>query len=124
MLSYRQRLQDRIVAGDIAIDTTNKIIRHVAGMFGAINDVNQFGLPAIFAKARISGGKDKQGVAFDPAFVQEQILADAACGPEGRGLGARCTHDAARALCGEPEAAQARRGGVLLGARPSPAWPR
>jgi hypothetical protein len=37
--------------------------------------VNQFGLPTIFAKARISGGKDKQRVAFDPAFAQQKILA-------------------------------------------------
>jgi integrase len=76
VLSLRQRLQDRIVAGEIAIDTAKKIIGHVAGMFGAINDVNQYGLPDVFAKARISGGKDKQRVAFDPTFVQEQVLAD------------------------------------------------
>src|SRR5262245_30387930 len=30
------------------------IIGHVAGMFVTINDVNQLGLPALFAKARIS----------------------------------------------------------------------
>jgi hypothetical protein len=75
VLSFRQHLQDCIVAGEIAIDTANKIIGHVAGMFGTINDVNQLGLPALFAKARISGGRDTQRVAFDPAFVQEQILA-------------------------------------------------
>ncbi len=76
VLSFRQRLQDRVVGGEIVIDTANKIIGHIAGMFGTINDVNQYGLPAIFAKARISGGKDKQRVAFDPDFVQKQILAD------------------------------------------------
>jgi integrase len=76
VLSFRQHLQDRIVAGEIAIDTANKIIGHVAGMFGTINDVNQLGLPALFVKARISGGKDTQRVAFDPAFVQERIFAE------------------------------------------------
>jgi integrase len=76
VLSFRQRLQDRVVAGKIEIDTANKIIGHVAGMFGSVNDVNQYGLPAIFVKARISGGKDKQRVAFDPGFVQKQILAN------------------------------------------------
>jgi hypothetical protein len=50
VLSFRQRLQDRVVAGEIAIDTANKIIGHVAGMFCAINDVNQYGLPNVFAK--------------------------------------------------------------------------
>ena len=75
VLSFRQRLQDRVVAGEVAIDTANKVIGHVAGMFGAINDVNQYGLPNVFAKARLAGGKDKQRVAFDPRFVQERILA-------------------------------------------------
>lgn len=76
VLSFRQHLQDRVVGGEIEIDTANKIIGHVAGMFVTINEVNQYGLPAIFVKARISGGKDKQRVAFDPDFVQKQILAD------------------------------------------------
>ncbi|MGE0628883.1 MAG: tyrosine-type recombinase/integrase [Hyphomicrobiaceae bacterium] len=76
VLSFRQHLQDRIVGGEIEIDTANKLIGHVAGMFVTINEVNQYGLPAIFAKARISGGKDKQRVAFDPNFVQKRILAD------------------------------------------------
>lgn len=76
VLSFRQHLQDRVVSGKIEIDTANKIIGHVAGMFATINDVNQYGLPAIFVKVRISGGKDKQRVAFDPDFVQKQILAD------------------------------------------------
>ena len=76
VLSFRQRLQDRVVAGEIAIDTANKIIGHVAGMFGAINDVNQYGLPNVFAKARLAGGKDRQRVAFDPRYVQDRILAN------------------------------------------------
>jgi hypothetical protein len=40
---------------------------------------------------------------------------DTARGTEDQGLGDRCAHDAARRLRGEPEAAQARRGGVRLG---------
>jgi len=75
VLSFRQHLQDRIVGGEIEIDTANKIIGHIAGMFATINEVNQYGLPAVFAKARISGGKDKQRVAFDPDFVRQRILA-------------------------------------------------
>jgi hypothetical protein len=35
---FSERLQDRIVAGEIAIDTANKIVGHVAGMFAAINE--------------------------------------------------------------------------------------
>jgi hypothetical protein len=89
VLSFRQRLQDRVVGGEIRIDTANKIIGHVAGTFGAINDVNQYGLPGIFAKARISGGKDQQRVAFDHCFVQGKILADGLfddLNPEARGI--------------------------------------
>jgi hypothetical protein len=76
VLSFRQHLQNRIVGGEIEIDTANKMIGHVAGMFSTINEVNQCGLPAVFAKARISGGKDKQRVAFDPDFVRKRILAN------------------------------------------------
>jgi hypothetical protein len=90
VLSLRQRLLDRVVGGEIVVDTAaNKIIGHVAGMFGAINDVNQYGLPGVFAKVRISGGKDRQRVAFDPGFVQARILASGLfddLNPEARGI--------------------------------------
>ncbi|WP_334150964.1 tyrosine-type recombinase/integrase [Hyphomicrobium sp.] len=76
VIAFRQHLLDRIIGEEIEIDTANKIIGHVSGMFVTINDVNQYGLPAVFAKARISGGKDKQRVAFDPKFVQTRILAE------------------------------------------------
>jgi hypothetical protein len=40
------------------------------------NESKQQNLPPIFDRVRIRGGKDNQRVAFAPAFVQEQILAD------------------------------------------------
>lgn len=63
--AFRQHLLERIVGEEIEIDTANKIIGHVSRMFVTINEINQYRLPDIFGKARISGGKHKQHVAFD-----------------------------------------------------------
>jgi integrase len=75
-LAFRSFWQERIVSGEVEIDTANKSIGRISSMFRAINENKQFGLPAIFENLRIGGGKDKQRVAFAPEFVQLKILAD------------------------------------------------
>lgn len=45
-------------------------------MFKAVDESKQLGLPKTFDNLRISGGKDKQRVAFAPDFVQSKILAE------------------------------------------------
>lgn len=75
-LALRSYWQKRILAGEIAIDTANKNIGRVAGMFRAIDQTRQLGLPPHFDALTITGGIDKQRVAFDPKFVQTALFAD------------------------------------------------
>jgi len=75
-LKLRTHWQDRVVAGEVAIRTANKIMGHAATMFRAINETRQLNLPPIFERVRIGGGKMGQRLAFAPAFVQSRILAE------------------------------------------------
>jgi len=74
-LALRAYWQKRILAGEIAIDTANKNIGRVGGMFKAIDQHRQLGLPPHFENLSFSGGGDKQRVAFDPGFVQKSLFA-------------------------------------------------
>ena len=76
VLAFRSFWQERIVNGEVEIDTANKSIGRVASMFKAIEENKQLGLSRIFDNLRIGGGKDKQRVAFAPEFVQLRILAE------------------------------------------------
>jgi integrase len=75
-LAFRSFWQERIVSGEVAIDTANKSIGRISSMYRTINENRQLGLAAIFENLRIGGGKDKQRVAFAIGFVQERILAE------------------------------------------------
>lgn len=75
-LAFRSYWQERIVKGEVEIDTANKCIGRVSSMFRAIDESKQLGLPKIFDNLRIGGGKDKQRVAFAPDLVQTKFLAD------------------------------------------------
>jgi integrase len=75
-LRLRSHWQDRVVAGEVEIGTANKCIGHISTMFRAINESKQLNLPSIFERVRIQGGRDKQRVAFAPAFVQERFLVE------------------------------------------------
>lgn len=86
-LALRAHWQARVIKGEVEIDTANKGINRVSGMFQAINENRMLGLPAIFDKTSIRGGKEKQRVAFSPAFVQAKFMADgvfATLNPEAR----------------------------------------
>ena len=65
VLALRKHWQDRVVRGEVEADTGNKNIGRVGWMFRTINDDRMLGLPPIFARAGIAGGKDKQRVAFN-----------------------------------------------------------
>jgi integrase len=76
VLAVRRYWQDRILRGEVEVDTGNKNITRVGAMFRAVNENLMLGLGPIFEKTTISGGRDKQRVAFKPDFVQEKILAE------------------------------------------------
>jgi integrase len=75
-LAFRAYWQERIVTGEVVIDTANKCVGRVSSMFKAIDESKQLGLPKVFDKLRIGGGKDNQRVAFVPEHVQTKILAE------------------------------------------------
>jgi integrase len=75
-LALRAFWQNRAVAREVAIDTANKNIGRIGAMYQAINDHRQLGLKPLFERLRITGGKDKQRVAFAPELVQTRFLAE------------------------------------------------
>jgi hypothetical protein len=75
-LTLRSHWQDRVLQGEIEVDTANKVIGSIAGMFRVINENKMLGLPSIFEKTSIRGGKQNQRVAFTPAFVQQMFMTD------------------------------------------------
>lgn len=75
-LNLRALLEKRIVEGKIEIETANKYMGRVSGMYRMINDNRQLDLGAIFANIRIAGGEKKQRVAFAPEVVRDKFLAD------------------------------------------------
>jgi hypothetical protein len=75
-LAFRSYWQARILAGEVEVDTGNKSIGHVAGMVRVINETKTPGLPAIFERTSITGGKQKQRVAYVAEFVQAAFMAE------------------------------------------------
>lgn len=72
----RTHWNDRVLKGEVRINSANRQIRQVSGLYAALKDFNQIDGPGIFDKLLITGGKDGKRAAFDPAFVQRHYLAD------------------------------------------------
>jgi len=63
---------------DIVTRTANKQISHVNRMIKELNRKLRLGLPSLFADMALRGEKKVTRPAFDPAWVQDRILADGA----------------------------------------------
>lgn len=74
-LLFRKWWQDRIIADGVEIATANKNIAYISKMLKAVARSHQLNLPPVFADLRIEGATERQRAAFDPAFVQDNILA-------------------------------------------------
>lgn len=79
-LALRAYWQQRIVKGEVEIDTANRSIGHVKVIYAAINESQQLELPPLFDKLRFRGAQEKQRVAFAAEFVQNRILCEGALG--------------------------------------------
>lgn len=77
-LDFRIWWQDRVIDEGLMIETANRDIGHLANMFRNINQAHRLGMEPVFAELRIAGGHDGQRSAFEPVFIQSQLLADAA----------------------------------------------
>jgi integrase len=76
VLQLRTYWQDKALKGQITVESANKYIGRISSMCNDINSHRQLGLAEIFRKSLLPGGEQRQRVAFDPAFVQDHILAD------------------------------------------------
>lgn len=77
-LALRDYWQKRIVAGEVQIGHANKEMGGVRKVLRVVEDARQLGIPDVFGKLRIEGGKEKQRAAYDPDFIQNVILAEGA----------------------------------------------
>ncbi len=75
-LALRSYYQERIVSGEVEIDTANKYMGRVSAMLKQVNKTRQLDVAEILAGLRFDGAQKKQRVAYAPAFVQERFLAE------------------------------------------------
>jgi len=75
VLQFREYLQQRVAKGEITIESANKYIGGLSGMYDKTSSHWQLDYPAIFKKSILSGGGYSQRVAFDTRFVEAEIFA-------------------------------------------------
>jgi integrase len=75
VIQLREYWQARVLRGEITIESANKYIAYISGMYNEINAYRQLGFPEIFRKSTLPGGKYHRRVAFDAKFVENKILA-------------------------------------------------
>lgn len=76
--TFRLWWQSRIENEGLEIDTANKDIGHISKMLTGVDIFHQLGLPPVFQRLRIEGGKAGQRAAFEQSWIQEKILATGA----------------------------------------------
>jgi len=74
--AFRKHWQKRIDDGEIRINSANRQIRNVSGLYSVLKDYHQVDGPRIFERIRIPGGEEGKRIPFDPAFVQMHYLAE------------------------------------------------
>lgn len=77
-LDFRAWWVDRIEVEGLQIETANKDIGHLNGMFRELDEHYRMGMAQPFDRMRLKGGTTGQRTAFEPAFVQGRILAPGA----------------------------------------------
>lgn len=73
---FRAHWQQRALAGEVQINSANRSIRQVAGLYRSISSFHQFEQRNPFEGTHIPGGRDGKRLAYDPAYVQERFLAE------------------------------------------------
>lgn len=73
-LDFREWWHARILSEGLEIQTANKDFSHINKMMRTVDRRHRLDLSPVFRELRLEGGEDKQRSAYDPKFVQEQIL--------------------------------------------------
>jgi integrase len=79
----------RVEEGDVRINSANREIREISGLYSTIRTYHQIDGPEIFSKLLIPGGEEGKRMPFDPDFVQREYLAQGrfdCLNPEARGI--------------------------------------
>lgn len=71
---FRQHFQSRVLNNEIEINSANRAMNTVAGLYSVIANFYQYEVKNPFTGTRILGGQDGKRVPFDPAFIQSHIL--------------------------------------------------
>jgi integrase len=85
--ALRKYWQGRIDAGEVRINTANRQIRQLSGLYSTLKDYHQVDGQGIFERIWIPGGEEGKRIPFDPDFVQTHYLAEgqfAKLNPEAR----------------------------------------
>ena len=85
--AYRKYWQKRIEQSEVRINSANRNMRHVSGLYSVVKDFHQVEGLNIFERIRIPGGEEGKRISFDADFVQKHYLAEgqfAELNPEAR----------------------------------------
>jgi integrase len=77
-LDYREWWQQRVLAGEINAKSANKSMGMLSRMFKEMSIRRRLNLPDIFKGLRLRGEADNARPPFDPAFIQNTLLAEGA----------------------------------------------
>ncbi|WP_414463287.1 hypothetical protein [Hyphomicrobium sp. DY-1] len=72
---FRAHWQERAIKGQVQINSANRRMRAVAGLYKAIHSFHQLDQKNPFTAIRIPGGRDGKRVPYPPSFVQNHFLA-------------------------------------------------
>lgn len=74
--TLRKHWQTRIQKSEIRINSANREIRNISGLYSTIKTYHQIDGPKLFENILIPGGKEGKRIPFDPVFVQKHYLAE------------------------------------------------
>lgn len=78
LLEFRTWWADRVIHEGLTRGAANKNISQLNKMFREVNQKYKLGMTASFSEMRLRGVDESRRVAYDSAFVQDNILADGA----------------------------------------------
>jgi integrase len=74
--AFRKYWQQRIEKEEVRINSANRNIRQVSGLYSVVKDFHQVEGLNIFDRIRIPGGEEGKRIPFDAGFVQNHYLAE------------------------------------------------
>lgn len=73
---FRSFWQDRVLAGEIRANSANRMMKHVAGLYGAIHSHYLLDVRNPFKGILLRDGEDGSRPPYDTDFIQDHILAE------------------------------------------------